>query len=350
MYAWGPTYEDTKADQRVRTRLTLCLEQFMPESAADLGVPAPHNIVGLEAKRKTRKRRRVEEKQMILPHLASPSPPLSTIRLAPMLAIPQTYLDIMISPSMRYSLGDDSMETGLQRTAAELLEGEKGMMRALGRLREVLRVRARDVPRKEEFEALVPNGNHIETNGHADDDAMKVDTPGQSSAPQAAQGGPRIPPLPHISDTDNLWRVTQELLQGQPQPTIAFTVTPLGAAMPSATNDPEQTLTPIHRLFTCRNGITVNALPHPNHPHYAFPPHHASYPQAQRYNLDLSNQCRAVDDALERIAELLADCNEYKERLEEARDRVADVARARKRVWSVVKERAGAELDRAEGK
>jgi len=47
---------------------------------------------------------------------------------------------------------------------------------------------------------------------------------------------------------------------------------------------------------------------------------------------------------------LLADCNEYKERLEEARDRVADVARARKKVWSVVKERAGQELDRAEGK
>lgn len=109
-------------------------------------------------------------------------------------------------------------------------------------------------------------------------------------------------------------------------------------------------MTPIHHLFTCRNGITVNAIPHPSHPCYAYPPSHQAYPQPVKYNLDLANQCRAVDDALERIAELLADCNEYKERLEEARDRVADVARARKKVWAVVKERAGQELDRAESK
>jgi len=353
MYAWGPTYEDVKADQRLRERLTICLEQLMPESAADLGVPAPQNIVELEAKRKSRKRKRAEEKEMVLPHLKSPSPPISTAELAPMLAIPQTYLDIMLSPSMRHSLGNDSMEMGLQRTAGELLDGENGLMQSLGRLREVLRVRARDVPPSQEIEAPVPNGKNLEPNGHAEEELMKVDTPGRSPAPPALlapDGGPRIPPLPHISDTDNLWRVTQELLQAQPQPTIVFSVTPSGAALPSGTNDPEPTLTPIHHLFTCRNGITVNAIPHPSHPCYAYPPSHQAYPQPVKYNLDLANQCRAVDDALERIAELLADCIEYKERLEEARDRVADVARARKKVWAVVKERAGQELDRAESK
>lgn len=350
MYAWGPTYEDTKADQRVRKRLRLCLQQLMPESASDLGVPPPPNIAELEAKRKSRKRKRAEDKEIILPHLASPPPPLSTIELGPMLAIPQTYLDLMLSPSMRHSLGDGSMETGLQRTAGELLEGEKGLMQALGRMREVLRVRARDVPLVQEKDATIPNGNHHETNGHTETEPINTETPRQSPAPAGPQGGNRIPPLPHISDTDNLWRVTQELLQAQPLPTITFSITAPGTALPSLSSEPEPTLTPVHHLFTARSGITVNAIPHAHHPMYAYGAGHPSYPQPTRYNLDLTNQCRAVDDALERIQELLADCNEYKERLEEARDRVADVARARKKVWSVVKERAGAELDRAEGK
>ncbi|RZK21275.1 MAG: hypothetical protein EOO43_10690 [Flavobacterium sp.] len=59
----------------------------------------------------------------------------------------------------------------------------------------------------------------------------------------------------------------------------------------------------------------------------------------------MAAQTKAVDDALERIMELLVDCNEYKERLEETRDRVADIARVRKRVWSTVKQRTAAELD-----
>ena len=352
MYAWGPTYEDVKADERLRKRLTLCLEQLMPDSAADLGVTLPQNILELGAKRKTRKRKRAEEKEMVLPHLASPSPPLSSTELAPMLAISHTYLDIMLSPSMRHSLGDDSMELGLQRTAGELLEGEKGLMQALGKLKDILSVRARDVPSALEAELPVPNGNHLGLNGENEDETVRVETQGHSPATAAyigPDGGPRIPPLPHISDTDNLWRVMQELLQAQPQPTIVFTVTQTGSDLPSGNTDPEPTLTPIHRLFTCRPGITVSALPHPSHPCYAYPPGHPSYPQTVKYNLDLASQCRAVDDALERIGELLADCNEYKERLEEARDRVADVARARKVVWAVVKERAAQELDRAEG-
>jgi hypothetical protein len=56
-------------------------------------------------------------------------------------------------------------------------------------------------------------------------------------------------------------------------------------------------------------------------------------------------QIRAVDDALERIMELLVDCNEYKERLEETRDRVFDISRVRKRVWAAVKERTRTELE-----
>jgi hypothetical protein len=57
---------------------------------------------------------------------------------------------------------------------------------------------------------------------------------------------------------------------------------------------------------------------------------------------------RAVDDAMERIMELLVDCNEYKERLEETRDRVFDIARVRKRVWSTIKERTANELEQGQ--
>lgn len=321
-YPWAPSFEDAKAEKRIRKRLRLCLEQVLPEAAAELGVAPPPNIADAEERRAKRKRRRQEEREFLLPHLASPSPPRSTSKLAPLLVLPQTYVDILTSPAMRHSLGDDTMEMGLQRTANELLEGEKGLMQALGRLREVLRLRERDVT--------------SQTDGKDSPNAP-------NDVPSAAYQGEPVPSLPKISETDNLWRVTQELLQAQPQPTIEYSITPAGAAQPSSVPDP--VVTPIHKLFTSESGMTVSAVPSPGHPGLSFPPNHPSYPATIKYNLDMPSQTKAVDDALERIGELLADCNEYKERLEEARDRVADVARARKKVWSVIKERASREMD-----
>lgn len=349
MCAWAPMYDEVLTEKRSRKRLKQCLEQFLPDAATEIGVATPQNILDAEDRRTERKRKKLEDKEFLLAHLASPSPPVSTMELAPLLALPTCYLDIMMSPSLRYSLGDDSMDTGLQRTAAELLEGEKGLLRSLGRLREVLRVRERDVPVADKpVESSLTNGNHVQTNGHIEAEAKQVNDMATDLNGSAIADSTRIPALPHISDTDNLWRVTQELLQVQPLPTIAYTITPPDSAAPPTSPDPIPT--PVHRLFTCPTGITVNAIPNPSHPGLAYAPTHPQYPKKVSYNLDLSNQCRAVDDALERIAELLADCNEYKERLEEARDRVADVARARKKVWGVVKQRAGRELDRAEGR
>ena len=325
--AWGPDYEDFKSDQRVRRRLKLCLEEFLPEAAAEVGAPVPQNIAEAEAKRENKKRKREEDDMFRLPHLASPSPPLSTRTIAPMMALPRTYVDILVSPAMRHTLGSDNMEQGLQRTAAELLEGEKGLMQSLGRLREVLRVRERDVP--------VPGApaEQVQSQEEAKETNGVSETNGEAS---------KIAPLPHISDTDNLWRVTQELLQGQQSSSVNFTATAPGTVDPPTQPQPVPTAT--QRLFTVPSGITITAKPSTN---TRAPIRNQGQPV--RYNLDLSAQCRAVDDALERIAELLADCNEYKERLGEARDRVADVARARKKVWSIVKERAARELDR-EGK
>ncbi|GMK53545.1 hypothetical protein CspeluHIS016_0101310 [Cutaneotrichosporon spelunceum] len=344
MCAWGPTLDETQRDRRARKRMRLCLEQLLPESAAELGVSAPQNIVDAEERRRTRKKLKQEDEQYLLPHLRSPSPPLSTEDLAPMLALPRSYLDIVTSPAFRYSLGDDTMERGLQHTAADLLEGEKGLMQALGRMREVLRLRERDVPPfprpavNGEVSSIVDGAANGTANGHAKSNEE------------------RIPPLPHVSDTDNLWRVTQELLNTQPAPEISFSATKPGTAAepqqptsPSAKAAPK--LTPVHRLFTCPDGLTLEAKPVADDPRWAaMGPNHHFAQRHIKYNLDLPTQQHAVDDALERIWELLADCNEYKERLEEARERVSDVARVRKSVWKVIKRRAGRELDRMEDK
>ncbi|WVR03138.1 hypothetical protein IAU60_000128 [Kwoniella sp. DSM 27419] len=349
MFAWGPQYEDSKAEQLTRKRLELCLQQLYPEAAAEVGSLVPPNLVDGAARRKERKRKRIEE-DFTLPHLRSPSPPATTTKLAPMLALPRNYVDILMSPAMRHTLGDDGMETGLQSTAGELLEGEKPLMQALGRLKDIVRLLNKDVKSTIALPRLDPEA--IEG-----DDSK---TPSVLLNIDAARGDPgMIPPLPHISDIDNLWRVTQELLGGPgnqssvPPPTITFTASNPSqvstSTNPASPEVPQPVPTPLQRLFTCPEGITLHAVPNPAHPGHRYPKGHAHRPSVIKYNLDMTNQCRAVDDALERIAELLADCNEYKERLEEARDRVADVARARKKVWSVVKERGGRELDIQEG-
>ncbi|EKC98015.1 hypothetical protein A1Q2_07677 [Trichosporon asahii var. asahii CBS 8904] len=375
MCAWGPSFDDTMRIGRSRKRLQMCLDQLLPNSAAEIGVEPPQNIIDVEERRRERKKRKTEEKEYLLPHLTSPSPPMSTVDLAPMLALPRSYVDIVTNPAMRHSLGDDSMERGLQKTAADLLEGEKGLMQAVGRLREVLRLRERDAPEglfldvhkikeKQEKERQAakpvangtatasgqPNGESNAPNGHSAEGGENAEGAANDEPKYLTPSDPNfVPPLPRVSDTDNLWRVTQELLQAQPSPTLTYTITPEGAAGQS--NEVPPKLTPVQRLFTSPTGITLNAIPHPNNPGYhSFNPGHPLYPSHIKYNIDVANQQSAVDDALERIMELLADCNEYKERLEEARERVSDVARVRKTLWKVVKRRAGRELDRMEGK
>ncbi|ORX35019.1 hypothetical protein BD324DRAFT_652738 [Kockovaella imperatae] len=354
MYAWAPSYEAVKVDYRVRKRMKACMECFLPEAAAEVGVAPPANILRAETRREKRKRKREEDSEWVLPHLKSPSPPLSTGKLAPMLALPQSYVDIMLSPAMRHSLEDDTVENGLQGTTQELLEGEKGLMQACGRLREILRLRDRDVQVAKVAES---NSNHEQPNGHSEvevdsDETSNNAIAGPSSSSRAASvaapdRNEQIPPLPHVTDVDNLWRVTQELLMAVPAPTIKYAATKPGTAAPvNGVPEPIVTATPVQRLFTCPDGITIMAEPAANAPGMAFSASHPGRPRTIKYNLDMAAQCRAVDDALERVAELLADCMEYKERLEEARDRVADVARARKRIWGVVKERAGFEMDR----
>lgn len=356
-YPWGPAFEEAKLEKRSRKRLKRALEVVFTDAAAEVGEFAPSNIMDSERRREAKRKRKEEDREFQLPHLRSPSPPASTAKLAHTLAIPQTYTDIMMSSSMRHTMADDKMDRGLVDTSNELVENEKGLMQALGRLREVLRIRSRDVEGEQQD---LPNGTAVddaasidvappalikqEPNG-SDDIPSRTSTPGLSGPnPVNAKGEPLIPQLPRIADTDNLWRVTQELIQGPPvMPTIEYSVTKPGTAVKPQTPHTEP-LTPVQKLFCNPSGLTLTSVPNSSHPGFSSAPDVPGYPQTVRYNVDLAAQVRATDDALERIMELLVDCNEYKERLEETRDRVADIARVRKKVWSLVKQRAGREL------
>lgn len=354
-YPWAPSFEEAKLEKRSRKRLKRALESVFPDASADLGVPPPANILDAERKRENKRKRRDEDREFQLPHLRSPSPPATTARLAPTLALPQSYTDVMLSSALRHTMADDKMDRGLMDTSSELLESEKGLSQALGRLREVLRIRGRDVPAPAQPIAngdeddMVPIEHPAlgaikqEPNG-TEDLPSRASTPGLPPVQVNSKGEPLIPPLPRIAETDNLWRVTQELIQSTAYtPDIGFSVTKPGTAAKSQTPY-TLPLTPVQRLFCNPAGFTLTSKPSAHNPGFGYPEGHANHPRPTRYNVDLAAQVRATDDALERIMELLVDCNEYKERLEETRDRVADIARVRKKVWTVVKERAGREL------
>jgi hypothetical protein len=362
-YAWGPAYEEGKQDSKSRKRMKRALEAVFPEVTAELGTQPPPNILASEKRRDAKRARKEHDREFRLPHLRSVSPPTSTSKLAPTLAIPTTYTEIMTSTYMRYTMANDKMDRGLVDTSNELLESEKGLMQALGSLREVLRLRHRDIDFG--FPDLVRStGDDVKS----DDETAPKDTDAASAAPSThysmgtgyvtppdqvlidgtedSKGKKYIAPLPRIAETDNLWRVTQEMLTAiQPTPTIEYTITKPGQAVPTPIEHDASTLTPVQRLFTAKSGLTIAAIPPAGHVGALLPSGHLGRSVTTTYNVDLPAQTRAVDDALERIMELLVDVNEYKERLEETRDRVADIARVRKRVWSVIKERTGRELE-----
>lgn len=418
MCAWGPGYEEAEATSRVRKRLKISIDSLLPEAALEAGAPPP-NDERARARAAKRRRERAEARQsLVLPHLRSPSPPLSTTRLAPLLALPRSFVDIAISPAMRHTLGEDGVEVGLMKTAGELLEGEKGLIQALGRLREVLRVGERELLQRDAAELEPPVREHtpevqpdVEQDASLDVPSPKAVQPldevemanGERASPKAEEHQPApsapetaeqpselveapvadpspttapagdavapapeavaeaegvvmtpaaepqetgIPVLPTYVETDNLFRVTTDLLATFPHSQLTYTpatAPPAGPPSPGATSAPP-TLTPLQKLFVSDKGLILNLTPHPQHPSFAYHPSHPAYPQVQRFHLDPAAQAKATDEAFERIAELLADCGEYAERLEEARERVADVARARKRIWGVVRRRADAEI------
>ena len=357
--SWGLSYEEGKSINRARKRMRLCLERVWGDAAAAIGEPVPKDIIEREERRKQKRQEREEQEQFVLPHLKESRPIKSVAELAHNLRVPNTYLEVMTNPALADTLSQDGAFAGLQETTGDLLDGEKRLLQVLGRLREVMRLREMDVavidrPEKtgmvEEAADSSPEANG--DTGEPVDPTSSAQGPTSVEASKEGQKDPSkelIPPLPHISDTDNLWRVKQELIATSVMapPTISYSITEPGTAKPPAPYPAasQREPTAMHRLFTHPQGITITADPSPNHHGYAHPTFDRRYPKVIKYNLDMKTQCRAVDDALERVGELLADVLEHKDRLEEVRERVADVGRAKKRIWGIVKARAAEELD-----
>lgn len=99
-------------------------------------------------------------------------------------------------------------------------------------------------------------------------------------------------------------------------------------------------LTSLQEIFVTPTGLTTTIGPSPNDPRLGLPITHPGYPHTTVVRLTPETQKHSVTAALEKIYELASDCQEYVARLQEIRERIANVARARRKVWHIVRERA----------
>lgn len=99
-------------------------------------------------------------------------------------------------------------------------------------------------------------------------------------------------------------------------------------------------LSPLEKLFVIPTGLDATIGPHPQHPLLHLPSNHPGYPSTTCVRLSPETQKQSCISAIDKVRELATDCQEYVLRLEEIRLRLADVARARRKVWQVVRERA----------
>lgn len=103
---------------------------------------------------------------------------------------------------------------------------------------------------------------------------------------------------------------------------------------------PPVELTPLQELFVTPSGLITTIGPSPNDPRLGLPITHPGYPHTTVVRLTPETQKHSVTAALEKIYELASDCAEYVARLQEIRERIANVVRARRKVWHIVRERA----------
>lgn len=114
----------SQVEDRLRARLRLTLSHHLPASLRPASSPRSPS-------------------PPLLPHLRSPSPPppLSSSSLSYLLSPPRSFTEIVCSPAMRHTFASGHLEDALGRTAGELIEGETGLLKALGRFFEECRER-----------------------------------------------------------------------------------------------------------------------------------------------------------------------------------------------------------------
>jgi hypothetical protein len=332
------------------------------------------------------------------PHLRSPSPvpkrediieSLSRIGTGPAAlqanqdetCIGMTYLDLATSPAVRYTLGVANKDKALMRTVDDLIDGEKGLKGVLSRLQSAMEIAGREHSRlfdtKQPREKQTVMGPDKSQKGTATTDDKRVDNNDGETLDEAidkqtlstkedAEAGHStgIPVVKMEVEDDSKSKpdpgsrqassvpakpaLDSSFLFGSGEP---FFVPPGSMVTYEPVDDkgqeseiadvyPAADLNPLQRLFVTPTGLTTTIGPSPNDPRLHLPLTHPGYPHTTCVRLTPETQKQSVICAMDKIKELASDCQEYVRRLEEIRERLANVGRARRKVWQIVRERA----------
>ena len=304
--------------------------------------------------------------------------------------IGMTYLDLATSPAVRYTLGVANKERALMRTVDDLIDGETGLKGVLSRLQSALEVAGREPsrlfetkqPRERPTRASTPDkevldevrdgaqaGEMGQQNGEASAIVVDsvIDTDGAPPAVSEVTDATVPPVAPDVK-----MEVEEEAKPKSTQASRQPSMVPVKPALDSSflfgsgepffvppgsmvsyepvdpkSQDPdvldvypETELSPLQKLFVTQTGLTTTIGPSPNDPRLHLPLTHPGYPHTTCVRLTPETQKQSVICAMDKIKELASDCQEYVRRLEEIRERLANVGRARRKVWQIVRERA----------
>lgn len=396
--AWTPTMMESLEDQRIKKRLKVALKIVLPSAAAEAGVPLDPLEVAVVGDPEER-----DDVTLPHLRSPSPPPTTYDISESLSEQKMTTYLDLVTSPAVKNTLGEASKEKALMRTVDELIDGENPLLTALGRFKAELQacmkrtaaVNARDGPSPDAAHPMYfkdPPRNYREEieNPHlykeeterrnaayaaydaaaaaaaaaASSSSVKKDCSENAKEKETASaaGDPVI--------IDGIPPKTEEMLEWEKSDAPAWlrprgpndsdtmfmygdpfllpphaNVTYLPSDVARATKYPHVkfppvALTPLQQIFVTPQGLDTTIGPGPSDPRLQLPPTHPGYPHTTEVRLTPLTQKVTVTAALEKIYELSSDVSEYVARLQEIRERIANIARARRRVWQVVRERA----------
>jgi hypothetical protein len=387
-------------EARLKKRLKTALSATLPIAALEAGQPFKRNQTDRrrddEASSLLTSRRK---RSNAPPHLQSPSPPGSPSNVVQTLArigtgpeadlnrqdlvVEANYLDLATSPAIKYTLGVANKERALMRTVDDLVDGENGLLGVLSRLQSAMERAGRTVPRHvtntgDEFlqdqEYQTDTGSAAANDDRLDDDQMKgMETDGVEPADVTATDEAPMSEVARVSGTDTSVKtetnnnaddkfktegssqmnsakpaLDSSFLFGTGEPffvppgsMVTYEPVDSQAADPDVVNVyPNVDLNPLHCLFVTPTGLTTTIGPSPHDPRLHLPLSHPGYPHTTCVRLTPETQKQSVLCAIEKIRELTTDCQEYVHRLEEIRERLANVGRARRKVWQIVRERA----------
>jgi hypothetical protein len=250
---------------------------------------------------------------------------------------------------MQHTFASSHLEDALGHTAGELIEGETGLLKALGRFFEECRERGvgRRATDDDDFDGpaakraktstIMAEAPSLQQKGS---DPMAVAASSVSTAVGGLDGiaSSSLTSLFKSEPSDGATAASPSsslLLGAAPSnPHKRPSVGGLPAAsLPPPPPGPELSL--LERLFITPSGVTYPVLP----PSATGTPAAAGSGGPPSIHMNVELQKETLYRGMDALGELLADSREYVERLEEVRERLAGVGRGRRRVWREIRER-----------